>query len=74
MVTEKKPGTNIKIIVNGKQLEQVKDYKYLGTNISDDGKCIKEVKIRVALAKTAFWRHKELLKSNVSMSVKKDDK
>ena len=40
MVIQKKPETNIKIIVNGKQLEQVKDYKHLGTNISDDGKCI----------------------------------
>ena len=50
IVIEKKPETNIKIVVNGKQLEQVKDYKYLGTTISDDGKCIKEVKIRIAMA------------------------
>ena len=40
MVIEKKPQTRIKIIVNRKQLEQVKDYRYLGTNISDDGRCI----------------------------------
>ena len=57
--------------MKGKQFEQVKDYKYLGTNISDNGMCIKEVKIRIALAKTVFWKHKELLKSNVSMSLKK---
>ena len=43
----------------------------MGTPISDDGKCIKEVKIRIALAKTAFWKHRELLKSNGSMSLKK---
>ena len=71
MVIEKKPQTRIKIIFNGKKLEQVKDYRYLGTNISEDGRCIKEVKTRIALAKTAFWKHKELLKSNVSMSLKK---
>ena len=71
MIIEKKPQTRIKIVVNDKQLEQVKDYRYLGTNISEDGRCIKEVKTRIALAKTAFWKHKELLKSNVSMSLKK---
>ena len=71
MVIEKKPHTRIKIIVNAKQLEQVKDYRYLGTNISDDGKYITEVKTRIALAKTAFWKRKELLKSNVSMSLRK---
>ena len=71
MVIEKKPQTRIKILVNGEQLEQVKDCRYLGTNISDDGKCIKEVKTRIALAKTAVWKHKELLKSNVSMSPNK---
>ena len=67
----KKKETNIKITVSGKRLEQVKYYRYLGTNISDDEKCIKEKKITISLAKTAFWKHKELLKSNVSMSLEK---
>ena len=59
------------MIFNGKQLEQVKHYKYLDTSISDDGKCIKEVKVWIALAKTTFWKHKELLKSSVGKSLKK---
>ena len=71
VVIDKKAEANIKITVSSKQLEQEKDCKYLGTNISDDGKCIKEVTIRIALAKTAFWKHKELLESNVSLSLKK---
>ena len=43
----------------------------LGTNVSDDGKCIKEVTIRITLTKVVIRQHKELLKSNVSMSLKK---
>ena len=50
MAIEKKPQTRIKFVVNDKQLEQVKDYRYLGTHISEDGRCIKEVKTRIALA------------------------
>ena len=40
--------------VNGKQLEQVQQYKYLGSIITDDGRCEKEVKTRIAVAKEAF--------------------
>ena len=35
-------------------MEQVKQYKYLGSVISDDGRCEKEVKSRIAVAKEAF--------------------
>ena len=49
----------------------MQDYKYLGTNIANNGKCFKEARLRIALAKKAFWKYKELLKSNISMSVKK---
>ena len=48
-----------------------KKYKCLGTNFSDDGKCIKRAKIRIAFAKTPFWKHKDLLKCNADMSLKK---
>ena len=70
MVIEKKPETNIDIRIAKIQLEQVKDFKYLSTNIWDNRKCKKEVRIRIALAKMALWKHKELLKSNISMRVK----
>ena len=56
---------------NGKQLKQVKDNNYLGKNVSGDGKCNKEVKGMIALAKTVFWKLKESLKSNFNMSLKK---
>ena len=63
MIIEKKPTTNI-------ELRVTTNYKYLGTNISENGKCIKEVKIHIALAKTAFWKYKELF-SKMSLSVKR---
>ena len=57
---------------SNKQLEQVKDYSYLDSNISDNGKCITEVKFCIVVAKTAFWKYKELQKSNIGLSVKKE--
>ncbi|KAG1664913.1 Kinesin heavy chain [Nymphon striatum] len=47
-------------------LETVKQYKYLGTWITEDGKCISEVKRRMAKAKDDFWQCKEFLRANLN--------
>ena len=44
-----KQGTKCVIVVNGKELEQVSAYKYLGSWLTEDGKSEKEVKARIAL-------------------------
>ena len=71
MVMEKQPGTKIVIKSNGMALEQVKQYKYLGTLITEDAKCLQEFKRRIGIAKNSFWDLKELMKSNINMSTKK---
>ena len=38
MVIDKKEKVRCKIKVDGKELEQVKEYKYLGTWVTDDGR------------------------------------
>ena len=43
---------NIKI--NGRMLEQVPQYKYLGSWITEDAKCDYDIKTRIGIAKDAF--------------------
>ena len=71
MVMEKQPGTEVTIKSNGIALEQVNKYKYLGTLIAADSRCIQEIKRRIGIAKRSFWELKELMKSNVNMKTKK---
>ena len=49
------------ITVNGEVLEQVSRYKYLGSVVTQDGRCTDEIKARIAIAKTAFNKVKPLV-------------
>ena len=46
-----------------KQLENVKCFKYLGSTLTDDGRCTCEIKSRIAMAKAAFNNKKNLFTS-----------
>ena len=48
------------IVVAGEIIEQVKEICYLGSMISDDARCHRENKRRIAVGKEAFSRRKEL--------------
>ncbi|KAG1662043.1 Protein pellino [Nymphon striatum] len=61
----------INITLKGCKLEQVRQYKYLGSILDDEGKCTKDVKARIAMAKQAFMKRKELLIKNISLHLKK---
>lgn len=71
MVIDKKEKVRCKIKVDGKELEQVKEYKYLGTWITDDGRCEEEVRRRIGKAKNDFWKFKEILRGNIDLNLKK---
>ena len=71
MVTNKPKDTKCKIMINGSDLEQVTQYKYLGSWITEDEKCDADVKTRLAMAKDAFWKHKQLMRGNINLRVKK---
>jgi len=64
-------GGSVTIVIGGQQVEQVKQFQYLGTIISENGYCIAEVKKRIAMAKEAFKKHRELLTKSLSMNVRK---
>ena len=41
-------------MIEQKQLENVESFKYLGSFLTNDGRCTCEIKCRTAMAKAAF--------------------
>ena len=54
-------GRKIEVIVDGSGLGQVRNFKYLGQIITDDGKCDHEIKRRIAIARSTFINMKDAL-------------
>ena len=54
VIIRKKPVPNISISVEGKPIQQVDRMMYLGYMATEDGKCDKEIKRRIKIARTAF--------------------
>ena len=48
----------VTITIDQKQLENVKCFKYLGSMLTDGGRCTCEIKSRIAIAKAAFNKKK----------------
>ena len=71
MVVSKNEVKTVNIVVDEKSVEQVERFKYLGSLISQDGRCITDVKSRIAMAKEAFNRRKELLTKRMNIELKK---
>ena len=51
----------VTIKIDQKQLENVECFKYLGSMLTDDGRCTCEIKSRIAMAKAAFNKKKKNL-------------
>lgn len=71
VVTQEDNGKVVDITIDGQRIEQVKCFKYLGSNITDDGRSTVDVKCRIAMAKEAFNKRKELLTKGLSKRLKK---
>src|SRR4051812_7480277 len=71
MVVKWDGGGVVDITVDGQRIEQVKSFKYLGSVITEDGRSHSDVSIRIAMAKEAFNKRKELLKKGLSRKLKK---
>ena len=54
VISRKKPVPNISISVERKPIQQVDRMVYFGYMATEDGKCDKEIKRRIAIARTAF--------------------
>jgi hypothetical protein len=44
----------VELTVEQKQLENVESFKYLGSTLTNDGRCTCEIKSRIAVAKATF--------------------
>jgi len=50
----RKVNNKLKIYVDGQQVEQVSQFRYLGSLTSEDGYCTKEIRSRIKMAKKVF--------------------
>ena len=67
---------NTKITSDGEEIEQATEFCYISLEglISDDAKCHKEIKKRIARGKEAFSTRKELLKGGPNIGLEKSRK
>src|SRR6218665_4160823 len=61
----------VKVSIDGKELEQVGKFCYLGSMITSDAKCHVEIRRRTAMGKDAFYKRKELLRGKLNKNLKK---
>jgi hypothetical protein len=52
-------------------MENVKCFRYLGSRLTDDGRCTCESKSRIAMAKAAFNKKKNLFTSKLDLNLMK---
>jgi hypothetical protein len=71
MRISKKGEGIVNIMLDGQKIEQVKKFKYLGTWITEDGRCDLEIKSRIAMAKEAFSGIRDLITRNLRKDIKK---
>ena len=71
VISRKKPVPNISISVEGKPIQQVDRMVYLGYMAMEDGKCDKEIKSRIGIARTTFESMAKILTSrNISIELR----
>ena len=61
----------VKIMIDQKQLENVGSFKYLGSILTNDGRCTCEIKCRIAMAKVAFNKKKALFTGTLDLELRK---
>jgi len=61
----------VTVMIDQKQLENVKCLKYLGSLLTNDGRCTHEIKSRIAKAKAAFSKKQTLFTSKLHLNLRK---
>ena len=69
LVVSKKENPRCILKVKDQIIRQVSSFNYLGSLITDDARCVKEIKRRVALAKSTFLKLDNILR-NRTLSMK----
>ena len=58
MCISRKGNSKVRLLTDDQQVEQVSQFKYLGSWISDDGYATKYIRARIAIGKTLFMDKK----------------
>ena len=58
-------------MIDQKQQENVECFKYLGSMLTNDGRCTCEIKSRIAMAKDAFSKKKTPFISKLDLNLRK---
>jgi len=61
----------VKIMIDQKQLKNVESFKYLGSILTNDGRCTCEIKCRIAMAKAAFNKKRALFTNTLELELRK---
>jgi len=61
----------VKIMIDQKQLENVGSFKYLGSLLTNDGRCTCEIKSRITMAKAAFNKKRAIFTSTLDLKLRK---
>ena len=54
----------LKIMLEKEELEQVKEFVYLGSVMTEDGKCVTDIRLRIALVATRMGKFNKVRKSS----------
>jgi hypothetical protein len=60
-----------KLLLDQKQLENVESFKYLGSILTNGGRCTCEIKCSFAMAKAAFDKKRALFTSTLDLELRK---
>jgi hypothetical protein len=71
MRISREEGKSMNITINGNKLEQVTQFCYLGSTITEDCRSHTEIKKRIAMGKEAFDKRRELLRGKLKLELKK---
>jgi len=58
-------------MIDQKQLENVKSFKYLGSMLTNDARCTCEIKHRIAIAKAAFNKKRVFFPRTLDLKLRK---
>jgi hypothetical protein len=61
----------VKSMIDQKQLENEESFKCLGSMLRNDGRCMCEIKSRIAMAKAAFNMKRALLTRTLDLKLRK---
>jgi len=61
----------VKIMLDQKRLENVESFKYLGSILTNGGRCTCEIKCRIAMAKAAFNKKRTVFTSTLYLEWRK---